>query len=412
MSVLSSGNKRRSERGLTLLAVLITCMGSSTSPAIAQDVRSRQWYLDAMGADQMWRTSTGKGVTVAVLDTGVDGSIPELRGQVLEGKNFSHEPKGANIDISGHGTDMAAVIAGTGRSGGIQGLAPGAKVLPVKTSSGHLGIGDATPAYLKAMRYAVKQGARVINLSETITSSLTEDARKRLQDGLDEINSSGAIIFAGVGNDGKSSNVAGYPSSLPGAVAVASVNQSGTVSKFSTYGPQVALAAPGEGIPGRCQEGGGWCEQSGTSYATAITSASAALIWSAHPKWTANQVLRVMMQTTSKPKGKVPSEYIGYGIIRPGQVLLDGKGDPGAADVNPLFPKYEPGKASAASPSSPSKPDSTSTTPNAPGDTPAASRAEGDDGDGNTLIYVGVGVAAVLALGGGGLAWARQRRRV
>ncbi len=412
MSHLSSGNKRRSARGLTLLAALITCMGSFTSPAIAQDIRSRQWYLDAMGADQIWRTSTGKGVTVAVLDTGVDDSLPELRGQVLEGKNFSHEPKGANVDTSGHGTDMAAVIAGTGRSGGIQGLAPGAKVLPVKTSSGHLGIGDATPAYLKAMRYAVKRGARVINLSETITSSLTDDARKRLQDGLDEINSSGAIIFAGVGNDGKSSNVAGYPSSLPGAVAVAAVNQSGTVSKFSTYGPQVALAAPGEGIPGHCQDGGGWCEQSGTSYATAIVSASAALIWSAHPKWTANQVLRVMMQTTSKPKGKVPSEYIGYGIVRPGQVLLDGKGDPGPTDINPLFPNYHPGQATSASPSPSSKTDSPSGTAHAKDKAPVASATGGDDGSGNTLVYVGVGVAVALVLGGGGYALARNRRRV
>ncbi|MEV8058619.1 S8 family serine peptidase [Streptomyces antimycoticus] len=364
-----------------------------------------------MGADQMWRTSTGKGVTVAVLDTGVDDSLPELRDQVLDGRDFSSKPKGTSNDTDGHGTDMAAVIAGTGRSGGVQGLAPGVKVLPVKIGAGRE-FGDSTPTFLKAIRYALDRGARIINFSSNYTGYLSESARKRLQQGVDEVNSRGALIFAGTGNDGDSSNPVGYPSSLPGAIGVASVDQSGTVSKFSTHGSQVSLAAPGEGIPGHCKSGGGWCEQGGTSHATAITSASAALIWSAHPKWTANQVLRVMMQTTSKPKGGVPSEYIGYGIIRPGQVLLDGKGDPGAADVNPLFPKYEPGKASAASPSSPPKPVRSPTTPNAQGDTPAASPAEGDGGDGNTLIYVGVGVAAVLALGGGGLAWARQRRRV
>ncbi|MGW7622180.1 type VII secretion-associated serine protease mycosin [Streptomyces antimycoticus] len=364
-----------------------------------------------MGADEMWRTSTGKGVTVAVLDTGVDESLPELRDQVLDGRDFSSKPKGANVDTDGHGTDMAAVIAGTGRSGGVQGLAPGVKVLPVKIGEGR-GFGDSTPTFLKAIRYALDRGARIINFSSNYTGYLSESARKRLQQGVDEVNSRDALIFAGTGNDGNSSNPVGYPSSLPGAIGVASVDQSGTVSKFSTHGSQVSLAAPGEGIPGHCKSGGGWCEQGGTSHATALTSASAALIWSAHPKWTANQVLRVMMQTTSKPKGKVPSEYIGYGIIRPGQVLLDGKGNPGPTDVNPLFPKYKPGNASSASPSSPSKPDSTSTIPNAQGDTPAASPAEGDDGDGNTLIYVGVGVAAVLALGGGGLVWTRQRRRV
>lgn len=410
MSVLSGGNTRQRVRGLTLLAALITCAGNFTSPAIAQDIRSRQWYLDAMGADQIWRTSTGKGVTVAVLDTGVDGSLPELRGQVLEGKDFSYEPKGAHVDTSGHGTDMAAVIAGTGRSGGIQGMAPGVKVLPVKTGSGP-GFGDLASIYLKAMRYAIKHGARIINLSETILSPLNGDDRKRLQDGLDEINANGALIFAGSGNDGESNNFAGYPSNLPGAIGVASVDQSGTVSKFSTHGSQVALAAPGEGIPGHCQDGGGWCEQSGTSHATAIASASAALIWSAHPKWTANQVLRVMMQTASKPKGKVPSEYIGYGIIRPGQVLLDGKGDPGPADVNPLFPNYHPGQASSTSPSSPSKPDAPSGAPDTQDKTPATSASGDDDGNGNTLAYVGVGVAAVLAVGGGAYALARLRRR-
>ncbi|MGW2327144.1 S8 family serine peptidase [Streptomyces sp. NPDC001700] len=364
-----------------------------------------------MKADQIWQTSKGEGVTVAVLDAGVDNTLPELRGQVLDGKDFSYKPKGVNVDTDGHGTEMAAVIAGTGLSGGIQGLAPGAKVLPVKTGSGEKGVGDSTSNYLKAIRYAIKRGARIINLSRTINSPLDEEAVKRLQAGLDEINNNDVLIFAGAGNDGDSDNFAGYPSSLPGAVAVASVNQSGTVSRFSTHGPQVALAAPGEKIPGHCPGKRGRCEEMGTSHATALTSASAALIWSAHPKWTANQVLRVMMHTASKPKGKVPSEYIGYGIIRPAQVLLDGKGDPGPADVNPLFPKYHPGKGPSVSPSSPSKADGSSDTTDTRDKTPAAATT-GDDGNNATFVYIGVGVAVALLLGCGGYALVRQRRRV
>jgi hypothetical protein len=116
-----------------------------------------------------------------------------------------------------------------------------------------------------------------------------------------------------------------------------------------------------------------------------------------------------MMQTASKPKGKVPSEYIGYGIIRPAQVLLDGKGDPGPADVNPLFPKYQPGKASSAPPSSPAKGDAPSGAADAHSKPPASSAAGGDDGSDNTLIYAGIGVAAALALGGGAYVLTRRR---
>lgn len=364
-----------------------------------------------MKADQLWEHSTGKGMTVAVLDTGVDDSLSELRGQVLTGKDFSYDPKGADVDTEGHGTEMAALIAGKGGSDGIQGLAPGVKVLPVRVNPGKAVLGDGTPALLKGIRYAIQRGARIINLSETITGYLTKSAKERLRKGVNEINSSGSLIFAGTGNDGASSNIPGYPSILTGAVGVGAVDKSGTVAKFSTHGPQVALAAPGEGIPGRCKTGEGWCEQTGTSHATALTSASAALIWSAHPKWTANQVLRVMMQTASKPKGKVPSEYIGHGIIRPAQVLLDGKGDPGPADVNPLFPKYQPGKASSASPSSPAKGDAPSGAADAHSKTPASSATDSDDGNANTLVYAGIGVAAALALGAGAYALVRRRRR-
>ncbi|WP_234357210.1 S8 family serine peptidase [Streptomyces sp. NBRC 110028] len=398
-------------RGLALLAAFAACMGSLVSPATAQDIRSRQWYLDAMKSDEIWQTSTGKGVTVAVLDTGVNDSIPELRGQVMQGKDFSHKSKAVNIDTNGHGTEMAALISGTGRSGGVQGLAPGAKVLPVKTGTGKPGIGDSTPIYVKAMRYAIKRGARIINFSQSIRNPLDEDALKRLQDALREVNVNGVLMFAASGNDGKSDNFAGYPSNLPGAVGVGSVDQSGTVSEFSTHGSQVAFAAPGEDIPGHCASETGWCTESGTSHATALASASAALIWSAHPKWTANQVLRVMMQTASRPKGKVPSEYIGYGIIRPAQVLLDGKGDPGPADVNPLFPKYHPGKTSPASPSSPAKGDAPSDAENGQSETPAAAATGGDDGNDSVLVYAGIGVAAVLALGAGAYALARGKRR-
>ncbi|MBB5940037.1 S8 family serine peptidase [Streptomyces zagrosensis] len=318
----------------------------------AEDFRSRQWHLDAMSAEELWGVSTGKGVIIAVIDSGVD-PVPELQGSVVDEKNFAGErPLRGNVG-RGHGTEMASLIAGTGRSGGVKGLAPDAKIMSLKTGYADLTIGAPTDVWIQAIEYAVDHGARIINMSQTATG--LNDARMRsLQAAVDYARNKGVLVFAGSGNDGKDGSPVGYPSSYPGVVGVAAVDQSGKVADFSTYGPQVKLAAPGVGIPGRCKNGQGFCAQDGTSHATALASASAALIWSKHPTWTNNQVLRVMMQTASKPEGKVPSKYIGYGIIRPGQVLIDGKGDPGDPDVNPLLPnkkQAEPSRQPSSEPS-------------------------------------------------------------
>ena len=171
-------------------------------------------------------------------------------------------------------------------------------------------------------------------------------------------------------------------------------------SKFSVHGPQVALAAPGVSIPTRCTKKFLGCTADGTSYSTAIASASAALIWSAHPTWTNNQVLRVMMETAGKPEdGKVPSEYLGYGIVRPRKVLLDKEGDPGPADVNPLLAARET--------TAPPK------TPQSGADDSAAGSAQkpADHPDDSPTWPLTAGLAAtVAALAAGGLVIARRRK--
>ena len=109
---------------------------ASVAPAaVAADVQSKQWYLDAMKADEMWKVTTGEGVTVAVIDTGVNPSTSSLKGQVLEGGlDATDTPGEATDDYDGHGTTMAELIAGTGKGGGLKGLAPGAKILPMRIS--------------------------------------------------------------------------------------------------------------------------------------------------------------------------------------------------------------------------------------------------------------------------------------
>ncbi|MEU2362730.1 type VII secretion-associated serine protease mycosin [Streptomyces noursei] len=306
-------------------------------------MRSRQWYLDSMQAQRIWETSTGKGITVAVIDSGVDSSVPELQGQLLAGTDFSDDQHDANYDSEGHGTSMAMIIAGQRKGDHAWGLAPGSKILPIRSGNKRWSFHMA-----KSIRYATDHGAKVINISWAGTP--TEESRVDLQPAIEYANKNGLLIFAGSGNDGDKGNPAKYPASLPGVVGVGAVDKSLKVAKFSTYGPQVALAAPGVDIPTRCTKELFDCVAQGTSNATAIASASAALIWSAHPTWTNNQVLRVMMQTAGKPEdGKVPSKYLGYGIVRPRKVLVDKEGDPGPADVNPLLAAHrEPAPSGTA----------------------------------------------------------------
>ncbi|MGV4923677.1 type VII secretion-associated serine protease mycosin [Streptomyces sp. BHT-5-2] len=371
------------------------CLGVLAPTANAVDMRSRQWHLDAMKAERMWQVSTGEGVTVAVIDSGVDSSVPELRGQLLPGKDFSGKGQGANHDVEGHGTSMAMIIAGRRNGDGPWGLAPGSKVLPLKYV-GTYGLVNMA----KAIRYAADQGAKVINISRGRPA--VKEAQVELQPAIDYANKKGSLIFAGTGNDGDNDNAPAYPASLPGVVGIGAVDKDLKVAEFSTYGPQVALAAPGVGIPTRCTTALRYCAEDGTSDATAIASASAALIWSAHPTWTNNQVLRVMMETAGKPEdGKVPSQYLGYGIVRPRKVLLDKEGDPGPADVNPLL--------AARSTASPSKAPRPGSNDDSPGKAQNQS-SHTENSDSNVWPFtVAAGVVAGAAIVGG-LVIARRRR--
>ncbi|MFC0598611.1 type VII secretion-associated serine protease mycosin [Streptomyces palmae] len=363
-----------------------------------------------MQAPQMWKVSKGQGVTVAVVDTGVRDSLPELRGKVLPGKDFTEAPTGAHRDTSGHGTNMAALVAGSGEGGGIQGLAPEASILPIKIPVDKgVGFGDSNIS--RAIRYAVDGGAKVINIS--VASAGTPSSFPATQRAVDYALRKGVLIFAGVGNDGEKGNPIEFPAALPGVVGVASVDRSVQVSKFSNHGDQVALAAPGQDIPEYCTKTQGNCIAWGTSQATALASASAALIWAKHPKWTNYQVLRVMMQTAGRPDwGDVPSDYVGYGAVRPRLALLEGKGDPGPADVNPLLAREganHPAPSASASTGESAQPTS-SPQPKSPAPAPSHAAAKDDsDGDGKA-VWIGVGVAAVVSIGAVGLMLARRRR--
>ncbi|WP_406091969.1 type VII secretion-associated serine protease mycosin [Kitasatospora purpeofusca] len=320
--------------------------GPTVGPAAAVDsIREQQWHLDTMKASEIWQTSKGQGVTVAVVDGGFRLDHPDLVGQLLPGKDLSGLPGGIGVDKTGHGTGIAGLIAGSGKGlggKGAYGLAPGAKVLPIK-----ININDdpAQPidasGYLEqvsqGITYAADQGAKVINVSSVAGSSgVSMGDIAELEKSVKYANGKGALVVAGAGNSGQEGNPALYPAALPSIIAVAAADRAGTATDESEHGPQIDIAAPGVDIYTSCVAESGYCKKHGTSDATALVSASAALLWAAHPDWAPNQITRVLIGTAGKPKdGSNRTDFIGYGIVRP-RVALTTPGDPGSADVSPL----------------------------------------------------------------------------
>ncbi|MET8409131.1 type VII secretion-associated serine protease mycosin [Streptomyces sp. NPDC005195] len=385
-------------------------VGIATTPAYAESIREREWHLTAMKAEQMWQTSTGRGITVAVIDSGVNADLHDLKGQVLPGMDEAPDSPGdEHTDYEGHGTGMALLIAGTGKANGgagTFGLAPGVKILPVRTPDRGLDGARYTKEFSetvsRGIRFAVRQGAQVINISMAVS-----EGSEQLTDAVKYALDKGSLIFAGVGNSGSEDkgNPVEYPAATPGVVGVGAVGKDLRKTTESEYGPQVDMAAPGEEMYSVCPNGSGLCRSHGTSDATALASASAALIWSKHPTWTNNQVLRVMLDTAGGPTdGAKRNDSIGYGIVRP-RIALQDPGDPGPADAYPL-PDFPIAATAAPSPGAVASKEQESVAK-----AHSAAGESASKGAGGGSLWIALGMGAVVLLGGLATVIARKYRR-
>ncbi|MFF3727130.1 type VII secretion-associated serine protease mycosin [Streptomyces erythrochromogenes] len=385
-------------RKATAALVGLLLAGVAATPAHAETIRSQQWHLDVMKADEIWKITTGKGITVAVIDSGIT-EIPELEGQFVPGKAFSTQGRDEPASKGGHGTGISALIAGTGKhpsgDGGF-GLAPGVKILPLSVPDDQEW---ATPSWADAIRYAADSDAKVINISLGRSGKPEHDTERA--EAVKYALSKGKLVFAAVGNTGDSTNWIEYPGATPGVVGVGAVDATGEPTSESQHGPQVDLAALGKDIVMACAGKTGVCKTHGTSDASALASASAALLWSAHPDWTNNQVLRVLLNTAAKPvDGTQRNDYVGYGMVRP-KVALQTPGDPGPADVYPL-PDLAAASQAGDKPASPDA--ATQSKP------PAPQAAEEEKG-GGSLLWVGLGLGACVLIGGAVTAVVVRRNR-
>lgn len=395
---------------LTMVAAWAVGLTSVAPVAVAADVRSEQWYLDAMAAEELWKVTTGERIKVAVIDSGVNAATPSLKGQVLKGQDHTGVKGEATDDYRGHGTTMAELIAGTGKGGGLRGLAPGARIIPMRVSdtelqNNNLGTVNAQDKS-DAIRAAADSDAQIISMSfGSEYSSPHERAAVKYAE------AKGKLFFASVGNSAEKDNKPGYPAGYPQVVGVGAADRKARVSDYSQHGKNVDIAAPGDDIPKWCDtKFQSYCDgDGGTSAATAITSASAALVWSANPDWTANQVLRALFDTASRTwKDGTLSNYLGHGVIRPRKILVDGEGDPGDPNINPLTNEKTPSSSPSPTPSSPASPQAPK---DKPSDDAVAAGSSATAEDGSQLGWI-IGVAAAVAvLAAGAFAVARKRRR-
>ncbi|MFF4738199.1 S8 family serine peptidase [Streptomyces sp. NPDC001262] len=257
-------------------------MPQDVSTAHAAVIRQAEWPLDTrhLNADAIWHITEGQGVTVAVIDSGVQADHPDLTGQVVPGVGFlgdSHDRGQADISGDSHGTAIAGIIAGTGAANGgygMIGLAPKAKILPVRVTV-HATVEPT--ALAQGITYAADHHAQVINVSLGMP---TPDPV--LRRAIDYAIGKDAVIVASAGNNGRSGDPTLYPAAFPGVVDVTGVNSAGRFWPVSESGPRTTLAAPAIGIYSTNNRGQ-YVDAEGTSYAAAYVSAAAALVRSAAP---------------------------------------------------------------------------------------------------------------------------------
>ena len=250
---------------------------------------SYQWHLPKISAPAAWDVTTGQtNVRIAVIDSGVDPSTPDLSGRLLgngyDFVNFDNDPR----DDNGHGTAVAGTAAASGNNGqGVAGVAWGVSILPIKVM-GADGNGSYS-AIASGINYAATNGARIINLSLGGTSS-----SRTLQDAVKFAWSKGAVVIAAAGNNGTTNPV--YPAAYTECVAVSAINSSDTITSWSSRGSYVDICAPGENIA-TTGTNGAYVAMSGTSFSSPIVTGVASLAASRNPALNNTNIVALLKST-------------------------------------------------------------------------------------------------------------------
>ncbi len=265
------------------------------------------WNIRQINADKVQAANTnGTGIRVAVIDTGIDYTHPDLAGVYAGGYNVL-TGTGDPMDDNGHGTHCSGILAATGSSKGIYGTAPGISLYGVKVLSAK-GEGNMSDV-IQGIFWAKNNSMQVASMS--LGGS---DDSQALHDAVDDAAAHGVLIIAAAGNSGVASGIGdtmGYPGKYDSVLAVAAVNKYHHRASWSSTGSNLSVSAPGVNIRSTIP-GAGYATYSGTSMATPHVAGVAALVYSAHPDWT-NQQVRQQIESTATPLGN--SWFYGAGLV-------------------------------------------------------------------------------------------------
>jgi hypothetical protein len=371
----------------TAIGLVAAWAALGSGPASADQVRQGEWWLTAMHVTQAQQISQGEGVTIALLDTGVDAAQPDIAGSVITGPDFTNSGEQPGSQFYGiHGTAMASLIVGhghgPGNADGILGVAPAAKLLSIRVT---LDAGDPLlanssivsglpSAIATGITYAVNNGAQVIdlpldpgqsasNLVATPTPAPapgtpltpTEAAEQTAAGGSPAERaavayalSKGVVLVAPGGDNGAGTDAANFPADYPGVISVGAFDSSFVKAPFTSHRPYVTLTAAGSGMTAAIPTG--YTTVSSTSAASAVVTGIAALIKSQYPELTPAQVTQALTSSTAFP-GTGLSDGSGHGTADAARALAAAKGIAG-----PGLPRAGAGEVARTQPATPPVP--------------------------------------------------------
>jgi len=396
--------RRRWRAGRATVALAAAMVVGWSAPAGADSIRDQQWHVEYLNLARAHELSQGEGITIAVIDTGVDGTHPDLEGNVLPGLDADSvvdggEPDDGWNDPDGHGTGMAGLIAahghGPGNSEGALGVAPKAEIIPIRIPSEQIPDATYTDKMALAIDEAISRDVDIISMSLRSVDPL------EIKPAID----AGILVVVGAGNN----PIDHFLTAPPDSLSVGAVRSDGMIADVSTRGIApppaldelgsetsarfgfVCITAPGEEVASTSINHG-YRAGTGTSDSTAIVSGAAALVWSLHPELTADQVMRHLIETSIDKGAPGPDLEYGYGDLDLVRALETEPTVPVTTVTTEsqvsMLPTPEPGD----------------------GDEEAAAATTGDGSDTSALgVVVAVG-AVVVAAGSFGLSAASRRR--